>query len=97
MDRLVGDGHELVMFDVNRSVRIEPLMKIDPQDRIDAMFADPHRTFDLAIITNARDDAPDVVEAALSGIRGRRGAHPDRRRVARWTVFAVARGVAVPA
>lgn len=51
-ERLPGNGHELVLFDVNRVEGIEPLMKRNPDEIIREIKQDADRNFILSIVTN---------------------------------------------
>ena len=59
-DRLAGDGHELILFDVNRSAYLEPLMNISFHVDIAALEA---RTLDyrVTVVTNAGPDSRKVL------------------------------------
>jgi len=50
--RLPENGHELVLFDINRYVHIEPLMVKDPTAAVAAVLKDPDTTFDLRLLSN---------------------------------------------
>ena len=51
-DRLPDNGHELVLFDVNRVEGIEPLMNRNPDEIIREIKQDADRNFILTIVTN---------------------------------------------
>ncbi|MGD8556325.1 MAG: alpha/beta hydrolase [Chromatiales bacterium] len=51
-ERLPDNGHELVLFDVNREEGIEPLMKRNPDEIIREIKQDADRNFILSIVTN---------------------------------------------
>ncbi|MBG7602710.1 MAG: alpha/beta fold hydrolase [Gammaproteobacteria bacterium] len=51
-DRLPAGGHELVLFDVNRITELKPLMKWDPVKVVQALQADPDKTYTLSLVTN---------------------------------------------
>jgi alpha-beta hydrolase superfamily lysophospholipase len=51
-ERLPENGHELVLFDVNREEEIEPLMKRNPDEIIREIKQDADRNFILSIVTN---------------------------------------------
>lgn len=61
-DRLPARGNELVLFDVDRSARIEPLMKRDPKSWLDAMLADASQTFAITVLSN---EGPDTQRIAI--------------------------------
>jgi pimeloyl-ACP methyl ester carboxylesterase len=72
-ERLPAGGHELVLFDINRMAEIEPMMRSDPIDVIQALRDDPDRAFTLSVVTNKDVARRDVVvrtkrpgEAAVS-------------------------------
>lgn len=51
-DRLPSNGHELVLFDINRLARIEPLMQVDPGPVVRALQERQDAGFTLSVITN---------------------------------------------
>jgi alpha-beta hydrolase superfamily lysophospholipase len=61
LDRLPEAGHELVLFDINRRAGVEPLLAKDPRTVFDPMLRERDLGFDLTLVTNARDDSPDVI------------------------------------
>jgi hypothetical protein len=54
-------GHELVLFDINRMVDVEELLKEDPANTLEPMLRAVDRGFDLTIITNKSDKSPQVL------------------------------------
>lgn len=52
LDHLPENGHELVLFDVNRLAQIEPLLSRDPDAWIAGIMKDASRTFAVTAITN---------------------------------------------
>jgi len=60
-DRLTENGSELVLFDVDRSRRIEPIMKGDPKSWLDAMLADVSKSFVITVLANETPDTQRVV------------------------------------
>jgi alpha-beta hydrolase superfamily lysophospholipase len=60
--RLQSAGHELVIFDINRESRIEPLLNGDPTATIAVLLGDPDRPFHLSVITNQDPQSPQVIE-----------------------------------
>lgn len=60
--RLPVDGHELVMFDVNRMTAVVPLLAKDPRPGIDAMLEDEKLPFTISLITNETDKTLSVAE-----------------------------------
>ena len=59
-DRLPAGGHELVLFDINNTADIDPIMKWDPDEVIKAIDRDPDRVFTLSIVSNGAADSPAV-------------------------------------
>jgi alpha-beta hydrolase superfamily lysophospholipase len=55
-DRLPPNGHELVVFDINRWAKIDHLLKRDPAGDLARLLANPEHPFTLSIATN--DSAP---------------------------------------
>lgn len=54
-NRLPENGHELVVFDVNRNEVIEHLLARDPGDELERLLSGTPRPFDLRVVTNRRD------------------------------------------
>ena len=50
--RLASEGHELVLFDVDRSAHIEPFLVYDPVEDIKQLFAEPQLPFTTTLLTN---------------------------------------------
>jgi alpha-beta hydrolase superfamily lysophospholipase len=59
---LPANGSELVLFDLNRSAKLGPLLRRNTDDLIDRLLPDPPRSFRTTIITNAAPGNPEVVE-----------------------------------
>jgi hypothetical protein len=59
---LPANGSELVLFDVNRSVKFGPLLRPSADTALTRLLPDPPRPFRATIITNASPDRPQVVE-----------------------------------
>ncbi|MFC7336457.1 alpha/beta hydrolase [Haloferula chungangensis] len=55
-ERLPKNGHELVLFDINRVELIEHLLSKDPADDLDKLLNGPQRNFALSVVTNAPDN-----------------------------------------
>jgi len=53
LGHLAPDGHELVLFDVNRLAAAQPLLVADPGPLTQRLLAMPERTYALSVITNA--------------------------------------------
>jgi hypothetical protein len=60
--KLAPEGHELVLFDVNRQAEAEPLLKSDPETLTQRLFTEDKLPFDLTLVTNASADSNAVVE-----------------------------------
>ena len=58
---LAPEGHQLVLFDVNRNTQAEPLLKSDPETLTERLFSEEALPFDLTLVTNASDDTIAVV------------------------------------
>ena len=59
--KLAPEGHQMVLFDVNRHTDAEPLLKSDPETLTQRLFADTALPFDLTLVTNASVDSDAVV------------------------------------
>jgi alpha-beta hydrolase superfamily lysophospholipase len=62
LDRLAAEGHELVLFDVNRLAVVEPLLVDDPAPLTRRLVAQPARPYAFSVVTNATAQTPRVVE-----------------------------------
>ncbi len=51
-ERLPADGHELVLFDINRMAEIGPILSSDPMETVHALQDNPDRNFTLSLVTN---------------------------------------------
>tara|TARA_R110000850_G_scaffold65358_4_gene146291 strand:- start:3153 stop:4625 length:1473 start_codon:yes stop_codon:yes gene_type:complete len=60
-DWLPANGHELVIFDLNRNTDIEVLLKHDPKPEAIKLLDNPDRSFVLTVLTNATKDSEDLV------------------------------------
>ncbi len=60
-ERLPAGDHELVLFDINRTAEIEPIMKSDPIGLIRALQDDPDRAFAFTLVTNKDSEHRPVV------------------------------------
>jgi alpha-beta hydrolase superfamily lysophospholipase len=56
MGRLSPNGHELVLFDLNRMARIEPLFSQDPKPVLGPMLRSETRGYALSVVTNRSPD-----------------------------------------
>ncbi len=59
--KLEPEGHELVLFDLNRYTEAEPLLRSDPATLIDSLLENPSLPFDLSIITNVNDTTEKIM------------------------------------
>jgi alpha-beta hydrolase superfamily lysophospholipase len=62
LGRLAPDGHELVVFDVNRHAVVQPMLIADPAPFTRQLLAQTHRPFALTLVTNASVDTLQVAE-----------------------------------
>jgi alpha-beta hydrolase superfamily lysophospholipase len=60
-ERLPAGGHELVLFDINRRTKIEPVLKSRPEAVIEALQADPNPAFTLSVVMNRDEQTSEVV------------------------------------
>jgi alpha-beta hydrolase superfamily lysophospholipase len=51
-NRLPGDKHELVLFDINRRSGVEPLLRWNPQPMLDALSSHPREQYTLRLVSN---------------------------------------------
>ncbi len=58
---LPAAGHELVLFDLNRTAGVEPLLQNDPKAAIDSLLGAPALPFVLSLVTNVDEGARRVV------------------------------------
>jgi alpha-beta hydrolase superfamily lysophospholipase len=61
-DEYAARNHELVAFDVNRTLDTQPLLQIAPLTRARAIIEKPERSFVFTLLTNQSQTAPGVVE-----------------------------------
>lgn len=61
MERLPANGHELVLFDLNRMSGIAPLMARDPAEQLASLLRQQKLTFSLSIVANRNAHVRDVV------------------------------------
>jgi alpha-beta hydrolase superfamily lysophospholipase len=61
-DRLPQGGHELTIFDLNRTTDVIHFLKDDPKAKLAEMLSKPDRTFTLTWITNANPTSLQVIE-----------------------------------
>jgi alpha-beta hydrolase superfamily lysophospholipase len=62
LGRLADEGHELVLFDVNRLAVVQPMLVADPAPLTQRLLAQARRPFALTLITNASPQTLQVVE-----------------------------------
>ncbi len=62
LSRLAPDGHELVLFDVNRLSVVQPMLIADPAPLTRRLLAQTQRPFALTLITNASSQTLQVLE-----------------------------------
>lgn len=61
MRRLAPEGHELVLFDVNRVAVIDPFVRTEKEQLRDELMADAGLPFTLTLITNAGEQSRDIM------------------------------------
>ncbi len=59
--KLAAEGHELVLFDVNRSAETEELLRSDPDIFLQELFAKKQLSFNQTLITSAVADSVQLV------------------------------------
>lgn len=62
---LPANGSELVLFDVNRSVKFGPLLRASVDTELARIVPNGLRRYRLTIITNANDDSDNVIERVV--------------------------------
>jgi alpha-beta hydrolase superfamily lysophospholipase len=62
LEHLAPEGHELVLFDVNRLAAVQALMVTDPGPLTQRLRDLSQRPYTLTVITNASPKSPQVVE-----------------------------------
>jgi alpha-beta hydrolase superfamily lysophospholipase len=60
--QLPDNGSELVLFDLNRSAKFGPLMRVSANTMLNRILPDPPRSFKTTIITNIHPDTSEVME-----------------------------------
>ena len=58
--RLAAEGHEVVLFDIDRSAHIEPFMAYDPVEDIKQLFAEPELPFTTTLLTNISPETQQI-------------------------------------
>lgn len=74
LEHLAPQGHELVLFDVNRLAAAQPLLVEDPGPLTQRLLAMPGRPFALSVITNATPRTLQVKELRAGPRSGRQAA-----------------------
>ena len=69
--RLPVAGHELVLFDINRGVPAEGMLRSDPRTVFDPLLDEVDRDFDLTVVGNEREGSPRVL--ARTELHGKNG------------------------
>jgi len=76
LGRLAPDGHELVLFDVNRLAVVQPMLIADPAPLTRRLLAQTHRPYALTLITNASTHTLQVLERRSPALGGPTTARP---------------------
>ena len=58
--RLAAEGHELVLYDIDRSAHIEAFLAYDPVDDIKHLFAEPELSFATTLLTNVDPETQEI-------------------------------------
>jgi hypothetical protein len=66
LDRLAPDGHELVLFDVNRYSGIQELLVVDPGRLTRELESKAGRSYALSVVTNASEGSLQAVERRVA-------------------------------
>ena len=70
-ERLPARGHELVLFDINRTEEIEPLMRRDPGHAVEMIRQGTDQGFTLSVVTNKAPHSREV--KVISRLPGKDG------------------------
>ena len=65
-DRLPSGGHELVLFDINRTPRVLSVLKWDLSDVVNALVTEKNRKFTLSVVANKNEASLDVTVGTKS-------------------------------
>jgi alpha-beta hydrolase superfamily lysophospholipase len=76
LGRLAPEGHELVLFDVNRLAVVQPMLVADPGPLTRRLLAQTHRPYALTLITNASTQTLQVMEQRSPALGGPTTARP---------------------
>jgi hypothetical protein len=60
-DQLPANGSELVLFDVNRTVKFGPLLRTSASTALDRLLPPAKRAYQVTVVTNADPDTNEVV------------------------------------
>ena len=60
--QLPENGHELVLFDVNRTAKFGPLLRSSADTALARIVPSASRNYRLTVITNSNDNSDDVIE-----------------------------------
>ncbi len=60
-ERLPDNGHELVLFDINRMTDLEYILARDPGPQLNALMSDAGLTFDISLVTNRDANSRELV------------------------------------
>jgi alpha-beta hydrolase superfamily lysophospholipase len=67
--RLAAEGHELVLFDIDRSAHIEPFISVDPLNDIKNLFAESVLPFTTTLLTNISPETQEIyAQHRLAGL-----------------------------
>jgi alpha-beta hydrolase superfamily lysophospholipase len=57
LNRLAAEGHELVVFDINRLADAEPLLRADARLPVERLLSGPERSFAVTLVTNESEQS----------------------------------------
>ena len=63
--QLPANGSELVLFDLNRSAKFGPFLRVNPDVTLQRLLPDPPRNYRTGLITNAGPDTREVAERLI--------------------------------
>ena len=64
-DKLISNGSELVLFDVNRLSGVEQFLRPGHDELLDRTVRNPDRTYTLTLVTNAHPDSMQVIAKTM--------------------------------
>jgi alpha-beta hydrolase superfamily lysophospholipase len=64
-DRLEGDGHEVVLFDINRVAGLDDFVRPDDLSLVERLYAREPRAYRRTLVTNASPEVLDVIERSV--------------------------------